>query len=208
MKKVILAGTVFFTVFILSGCTKDVANPGIPVSKDQAGLTSGDGMESQLEAETQNIEKVNMLTADWETYANEKHGYSIKHPKEWFFLKDACCPPPPTFVSFNNISDTKNVFTARQLEKNVYNFDILCGYEGAIDDIGEVKLMKEEGETNEATTINSLDAIKFTKNRYPDDPSEKVFSYYIVDGAKGCRVGFDSKCPTCETVVSTFKFNK
>lgn len=41
------------------------------------------------------------LTADWETYINQKDGYSIRQPKNWSFPKGwSLIEPPPSSVVF------------------------------------------------------------------------------------------------------------
>ena len=144
--------------------------------------------------------------ADWKTYSNEEYNYEVKYPKDWYFLKDACCPPPPTGITLNNYSDKKSEFSQHQFEKGVLNFDILCLYEGKLDEIGEVKLLKEEKVEYEYLTINGAEAIKFVKNRVPNQSEEKAISYYIVNGNSGCRIIFSSKCAICNQMLSTFRF--
>ena len=145
-------------------------------------------------------------TADWKTYRNEEYKYEVKYPENWYFLKDACCPPPPTGITFNDYSDEKSELSKHQLEEGVFTFDILCVYEGKLDEIGEVKLLKEEGVEYEYLTVNGAEAIKFVKTRIPNQPEEKVISYYVVKGNSGCRIVFSSKCIICNQMLSTFRF--
>lgn len=46
------------------------------------------------------------LTADWETYINQKYGYSIKHPRKWFALGGySYMDPEPASIVFVSQQD-------------------------------------------------------------------------------------------------------
>jgi len=190
-------------ITLLSGCVKkssesQTAPTGVqPVSDDQAAEVQENVAPAQEDS-----------FAGWQTYKNDKYGYEIKYPGDWYMMKDPCCPPPPTAANFNNYSTKKAEYAAHQLEEKVYGFDILCLYEGKLSDIGEVKSYLDEGASHKYVKVNKSDAIMFSHNIYPNNPGEKVISYYIVDGTQGCRLTFSTKCPVCENILSTFKYTK
>lgn len=142
----------------------------------------------------------------WQAYQNGEHGYSVKYPSSWFFLEDACCPPPPGYVVLNNYSTKQVEYASHQMEEGVQGVHFSCLYEGKIDDIGEVQHLKKEGESSRELKINGFDAIRFERDMVPGDSSVKSVSYYVVDGEKGCRLGLNTPCDTCEQIVSTFVF--
>lgn len=198
-KKIIILLVLIFSVFAFSGCGKK-EEKALDLEKVKENIQVDQSQKEMINADSE--------IAGWKEYKNEEYGYSVRYPAEWFFMKDACCPPPPAFVSLNNISEKKIDFTSRQLEKGAWNFDILCLYEGDVNSIGEVKSQKEKGVSNTEVSINGFDAVKFTENIYPGNDKENVLSYYIVDGKKGCRVVYSDKCTVCDRIVSTFKFSK
>jgi len=198
-KKIVISLVLIFSVFAFSGCGKKEEKT-LDLEKAKEDIQVSQSQKEMINADSE--------VAEWKEYENKEYGYSVKYTIEWFFMKDACCPPPPAFVSLNNISEKKVEFTSRQLEKGAWNFDILCLYEGKINEIGEVKSQKEEGVSNSELSINGFDAIRFTENVYPGDNSENVLSYYIVDGKKGCRIVYSDKCAVCDKIISTFKFSK
>lgn len=204
MKNLITATTVFVALFLLAGCQKDseikTSVPANIPSKEIAKINENQPVQNNQVAPSETV------PGDWQTYKNEKYGYQVKYPDGWYFMEDACCPPPPAFVSLNNFSSKRSEYSANQMESDVYGVSILCLYEGSIDEIGEVQSYQEEGLTGENTTINSSPAIKFERNVVPGDDSENVITYYIVDGQQGCRVTYTDKCPVCDKIVQTFVF--
>lgn len=189
-------------VFVLSGCNKTPDSQ--TQNQNQTGI-SGKPEVAQV-SKNQTAEKDEAgLFKDWQTYKNAKYSYEIKYPKSWYFLEDGCCPPPPGYVTLNNYSGKKAKYAANQIKPEVFGFDITCMYEGKIDDIGEVQLMLKEGEESQRLKVNGMDAIRFIKNRIPGDETEKIYSYYIIKGAEGCRIIFTNQCDICADILSTFK---
>ncbi len=89
---------------------------------------------------------IKTTVGNWQIYKNEKYGYSLRYPTEWYFLEDACCLPPPVYVVLNNYSTKQNEYASNQMKEDVYGVDITCLYEGRLDEIGEVQLLKKEGD--------------------------------------------------------------
>lgn len=199
MKKYLAITILTAAFFFFAGCGSKKEKPvNLPNPKENI----------QVEYTQKELISADPETADWKTYKNEEHKYSVKYPKEWFFMKDACCPPPPAFVSLNNISENKKEFAKRQMEKSAWNFDISCLYEGNIDEIGEVKSERGEGESGTELKINGFEAVRFTKPIYPGSKDENVITHYIVNGEEGCRIIYSDKCAVCGKILSTFEFSK
>lgn len=194
---VLLAGLVLFA----AGCQKKSGETG---SSGQ-NVQNKEEIKIETEIEAQNAEKARVDLSDWKTYNNEKYNYQIKYPKDWFFTSDYCCPPPPVAVNLNSYSSKKLEYANHQMNAGVQGMEIVCLYEGKIDDIGEVQYFRNEGVKSELKTINGFNAIRFEQDRGPGSPIG-VMSYYIVNGQQGCRLGFESTCISCEDIVSTFKF--
>lgn len=200
-RKLILAVLAIGIAITLSGCKKETGTQSTTVQD-----TNKEAIVSQEKSSVKLEETKDLSLAGWKTYTNPKYNYEVKYPSDWFYMEDACCPPPPGGVNLNNFSAKKDGYAANQTKSEVYGIDFLCLYEGRIDDIGEVQLQRSEGIENELTKINGLDAIKFTKNVVPGDPSKKVLTYYIVDGMQGCRSTFTDDCDECSEIISSFKY--
>ena len=212
MFKFLLVGLV--ALFLLTGCNKEFKESSDNMNKASDAPKAGGVPQvdykkpTPIKVDTQKIVHNPKDTAGWKEYKNDKFGYAVNYPKEWYYTKDTCCPPPPANVSFNNYSEKMLEYAKRQFEKGMYNFDILCLYEGNIDDIGEVKLYREERVESEKFEINNSKAIKFTKDGVPGDSSEQIFSHYVSNGASSCRITYTSRCPSCEKILSSFQYIK
>lgn len=196
-KNLFLILLVILVAVALAGCKKKT---------DTQTTTTLETTEETISENDSSNQSFGLQPKEWQVHTNEKYGYKVKYPLDWFYMEDACCPPPPAFVNFNNISSKKLEYSRRQTEEGVKGIDFLCMYEGKIDDIGEVKAYKEEGVAGELTKINGFDAIKFTRNVVPGNDSKNVLSYYIVDGTQGCRSTFTDDCDECTKIISSFKF--
>ncbi len=201
-RKIIIPILAAGAVLIFAGCQK---KSGGGESGVQNGIQNKEEIGTEITAETQNLEKARVDLSGWKTYDNGEYGYHIKYPKDWFFVSDYCCPPPPAAVNINNYSSKKLEHASHQLDAGVQGMEIVCLYEGKIDDIGEVQYFRNEGRASELKKVNGFDAIRFEQDRGPGSPVG-VFTYYIVDGQQGCRLTFESSCTSCEDIVSTFKF--
>ncbi|MCX6765755.1 MAG: hypothetical protein NT136_02240 [Candidatus Moranbacteria bacterium] len=189
-------------VFILAGC-KNAKNT--QTQNQNGAKISGQPAADQV-SDNQAVEEGQAdLYTDWQTYKNESYNYEIKYPKNWYFLKDGCCPPPPANVTLNNYSSKKLEYAQNQMKPGVYGFDVTCLYEGNLDSIGEVKFMLQEGKSNEKLTVNGMEAIKFSEDQTPGDSSVKIFTYYITKGNEGCRIIFTNQCDVCDEILATFK---
>lgn len=189
-------------VLIIAGCQKKGGEGESSVQND---IQNKEEIGTEATIEEQNTEGTQADLSDWKTYDNEKYSYQIKYPKNWFFVSDYCCPPPPAAVNLNNYSSKKLEYANHQMDAGVQGINIDCLYEGKIDDIGEVQLLRSEGKTSKMMKVNGFDAIRFEHDRGPGSPVG-VITYYVVDGRQGCRLGFESTCASCEDIVSTFKF--
>jgi len=200
-KKIFPLIIIAVSVLIFSGCQKSK----ISVQNDNQ-IQPSPVKENKAEtADEVNNGEENTDYSGWQTYTNEKYKYQVKYPSGWFFMKDYCCPPPPASINLNNISDKKAEFAAKQINPGTQWIDIDCLYEGKIDDIGEVTLQKQEGKQFETKKINGLDAIVFSQDRGPGQPVA-VFTWYIVDGKQGCRLGHESGCTFCQNIVNSFNY--
>jgi len=211
MPKLLLVGLA--VLFLLTGCNKEVKESGDNMNRAGDVPRASDAPQVNYKKPTpvKDVQKIAhnpQDTAGWKEYKNDKFGYTVNYPKEWYYTKDMCCPPPPASVSFNNYSEKMLEYAKRQFEKGMYNFDILCLYEGNIDDIGEVKLYREERVESEKFEVNGSKAIKFTKDGVPGDSSEQVFSYYVSNGASSCRITYTSRCSSCDKILSSFQYIK
>ncbi len=155
----------------------------------EAGESTDDTDEPESEPETGTVE------TSWKTYSNPTYGYSVMYPSGWFYTPDACCPPPPTYVMFNNVSSTFFEYTAKQLEPASCNFQVLCLYEGALDDIGELQARVADGETYAEVSINGYPAAQVSDG-----------TYYVVDGTNGCRINSMGSCNEISTMLNSFSF--
>lgn len=199
---------ILFLCLTLSGCFKKPENINQTTASDLEPTEAKESLENNPPEQETDIDVSEFNPPDWIPYTNQKFKYQIEYPASWYFLKDACCPPPPALVVFNNYSDTKAEFSAKQFEPDVYGLNILCIYEGKLDDIEEVQSQKSEGIENETKKINNFDTIIFTKDQTLGDSTIQVKTYYIVDDNQGCRITYDTSCPKCQRIAESFKFNK
>lgn len=187
-------------IFILAGC-QNKNNSTVSNTQDN----KGDVGKIETENKAQNNEKNQFDFSKWKIYKNEKYDYEIKYPKEWFFVNDYCCPPPPSAISFNNYSSKKMEYASHQFDPGVQGIEIVCNYEGKINEIGEVQYFRNEKIKEEEKKINNFNAVRFEQESNSGS-SITTISYYIVDGRQGCRLNFENTCMVCEGIVSTFAF--
>ncbi|MEA1925637.1 MAG: hypothetical protein U9M90_00120 [Patescibacteria group bacterium] len=205
MKKIIFTSIIFLLAFFITGCTPKTQKTPTMKNDDVAAEKKVADEELQQE-KNQPKTTADNKTDNWTVYKNSKHGYQLKYPDNWFFLEDACCPPPPTGVNFNNFSSKKIEYSKAQMNEEVMGLNIMCGYENAIDDIGEVQLYLDEGAENKRLKINGFNAIKIQKEVVPGNPSKMAVSYYIVGEKEGCRLNFTSDCNECKNIISSFSY--
>jgi hypothetical protein len=199
MKSKIIISILFVgAALVISGCQKQGSEIDLSAPQEEKEKT-------EIEIQTQGAKEPETDLSGWKTYNNEARGYRLKYPDDWFFVDDYCCPPPPAAVNFNNYSSKKLEYATHQMEEGVQGIEIFCGYEGVIDDIGEVQYFRDEGLEGGLKKVNGFDAIRFKQSRGPGS-SVSVVSYYIVDGQQGCRFVFEDTCALCENIVSTFSF--
>ncbi len=196
--KLFLVTILVCSLFLFVGCQNGDQN--------QVSVSENSSSEENQQIQNDQAKPSEEISNDWQIYKNEKYGYQIKYPNDWYFMEDACCPPPPASVNLNNFSSKRSEYSANQTKNEIYGIDILCLYEGSLDEIGEIQNLKDRGAKAENTTVNSHSAIKFAKNVVPGDNSEKAITYYIVDGQQGCRITYTDKCPVCEKITQTFQF--
>lgn len=214
----------FFTFFVLfaallavgAGCTKSNESPyelneaegdTESVGEHELNEAEGDSMsyhelnEAEGDPESVGDHELNEATGDedepvtWSSYMNPRYEYTLSYPSNWYFTPDACCPPPPTFVVFNNVSDVFFEFTPVQWNEGICSFSVLCGYEGTLDTISELQSRIADGETYSEVSINGYPAAQMASG-----------GYYVVDGTNGCRINSSGGCSEITSILNSFSF--
>jgi len=207
MKKIVLLTFAVLFLSALAGC-------GMQKNKISEPPISAVPSENKMEKQKPNSSEIDGQFEDtsmenWQSYDNTAHGYSLQYPPNWFYLEDACCPPPPAFVNFNNVSTKMSELGEAQATQGATDsIDILCIYEADLDQIGEVRSFKDEGAENEPVQINGFPGIKITTPAGPDSDL-KVLTYYLSNpGTSSCRITFRDSCQECSKILQSFTFFK
>ncbi|MBU0614184.1 hypothetical protein KJ766_02790, partial [Patescibacteria group bacterium] len=161
-------------------------------NESQLDIDSSDAQDLQ-EQETIPSETPSVATT-WQTYTNTTFGYSLTYPSSWFYAPDACCPPPPSYVVLNNVSDVFFEFTARQIDPGTCSFSILCDDQGDLNTHGELQSRISNGEKYSQVSLNGYPAYQFEN------------SLYVADGVHSCRISNMGSCSEIYTILNSFSF--
>jgi hypothetical protein len=178
MKKIVILSSLILGTIFLAGCGQQ--------SENQTQSTTPSPVVQQTQTATPN------KTIDWQTYTNNKYGFSFQHPDEFKirendFEKE---PAPGGIIFVLDVSDNILISVAKIGKDLAKDFDLLAAPNGM--DPASQKDVVIEGQ--KARIYNDGEVYVVAKNGY---------TYYlqIIDTEK---LGRD----TLSKIVDTFKFTK
>ena len=150
----------------------------------------------------QNDDQIEDETIDWQTYENEKYGYKVKYPKDWFYEVQSVNEDSQRRVIFNYEKDSKNhiaitVDTNNTLEK-------------LSKELSSIQIYNAPPITQERTKLHGLDAIYSTgdllgyKESIFFEYNKKLFKIEYYTGKIENKDDYESD--VCSKMMDSFEF--
>ncbi len=143
----------------------------------------------------------------WQEYNNDKYGYKIKYPPDWYFIKEGYSPPPPTSIKLSNIN---NPYPAAGFDYLSVGIDVDKALGRTLDNYEEILSLKSQYYQEIRLTVGGEPAAKIA---VPDPNSAEPISVYIQHKDNIYRItwndntdGFVQNRKLFEKILQSFTF--
>jgi len=121
-------------------------------------------------ASTSSAKKVDSATVGWQTHDNDKYGYQVKYPKDWYFHPNACCPPPPTAITISNVPEDK-------INTEYVTFHVIVdpSMGRTLDNYEEIASLVADGYSKTAVTLSGEAGVKLERHTHPMDTGGLIY---------------------------------
>lgn len=110
---------------------------------------------------------------DWQEYSNDRYGYKIKYPSDWYFIKEGYSPPPPTTIKLSSI---KNPYPSASDEHLSIEISVDQALGRTLDNYEEIANLKSQYYQETRFTVDGESAARIN---VPDPNSSEPISVYI-----------------------------
>lgn len=159
------------------------------------------------EISTGSAQAVNKATLNWQIYTNDRYGYSVKYPKDWYYRADFCCPPPPTAIMISNVPDNKT------LDYAIFDVIVDPAMGRTLDNYEEVTSLVADGYKKTQITVSGEPAVKLERHTHPADNGGTIYVkhndiIYRLSWGGTSQTVFQTHKNTLEKIVNSFTFTK